>query len=119
MTKTCMCCNRELPVEQFWKFKGSKDGRESQCIEYWVRYRCRKLKKNGLKPTNNESALELKNKLIADLQDRLMETEQKVKQLQGRIAELEFRMETANLFQVIKPHPHLQSLVKKPSPSGN
>mgnify|MGYP001302755126 CR=1 FL=1 len=149
VTKTCTCCNRELPVEQFWKLKGSKDGRGSQCIECWID---RKLKKKGLKPTKwcnwhereealsefdvlpngelesscreacrevretfekhlqttNESALELKNKLIADLQDRLTETEQtlrykeqQVKQLQGRIAELEFRMKTANLFQRI------------------
>ena len=112
VTKTCTCCNRELPVEQFWKLKGSKDGRGSQCIECWID---RKLKKKWLKLTNekhlqttNESALELKNKLIADLQDRLTETEQtlrykeqQVKQLQGRIAELEFRMKTANLFQRI------------------
>ena len=49
-TKVCKKCGRELPLDQYFRNKATKDGHESQCkecktaytLEYQKKYRARK-----------------------------------------------------------------------------
>jgi len=55
--KRCSCCNRILPLNNFYKRKDSKNGRKSKCIECESTYR--KLNKDKL--WKSEHARRLKN----------------------------------------------------------
>ena len=56
-TKTCSCCKKTLPLEDFHKSKKDKDGRFHECKSCHNEYRRKKFKENSKSPEFREKMI--------------------------------------------------------------